>query len=732
MKLLSRTHALCLLNTALCIGHFPASGATNNPPVINELTAHPWVMVSWIEVYENGSIKKFHEARDKCSEDDRTIYLTDHTYEVNDGENQCNPTPSGKIGDGTWSLSNDLVLTETYLGGAPVKKRITRIDATRLELEQELKKGVVRKWIFTSPGAQIDLEAEEELSDKQYLELLNETLTAKINRFVEGDDRFVMHSANYLVNDTTQSFQPSEAISVSLVPLQMRLDSEYHDSLFQKDIFEHTKTATADLLVCGWVSTCKTDSGSRSFTSQLAFHIHILERANQRQVGNFTALGISTVFLPSNLRKRARNARWLQVLTLNGRFGNGVTNTIRDVASAVQEISELDQYTQSTLSEEKLNELDPVISTTVSKTRAMQKSANDFYRQLNATFPKPIHLRPTSNTINAAAGIVLTSSDQRVKKRQTLIAVKPDALGQAVWNKSTGEQIATVKVIEVAEESLQTEVTSNQKALQQVLDQGRTDIVFFRKKSEVKRNIDYLDPGTVTLKGFQFMLSGSSFFRGIAIEPTDVYFRYVDESPSEDRLTVDDFLSPKRFNFGLNGDVEVVTPNRKLILFLGGHFTFGKISTDGFSFGSGYRWTKNKFVMISGLRFKFEKGAYFLGSVNNNGEFFQVNDTKFYGDFLRISYVEKLRTISPYARIEWSWSDRINIFAYTSYNFSNVAGRRYEFKGTLESGDSEIETKPLSADRISLLLDGFPATQLPVEYGGIEFGFGIVWKKYRL
>lgn len=111
------------------------------------LTENPWLFSKWEERTNNGPWVDILPGADACETDAKTIFRVDNTYEINEGNSQCDPTDPFISDQGTWSFINNgtginfwggtdfsiaqlnentLVISQTYSRpGTIVEERIT-------------------------------------------------------------------------------------------------------------------------------------------------------------------------------------------------------------------------------------------------------------------------------------------------------------------------------------------------------------------------------------------------------------------------------------------------------------------------------------------------------------------------------------------------------------------------------------------------------------------------------
>lgn len=242
------------------------------------------------------------------------------------------------------------------------------------------------------------------------------------------------------------------------------------------------------------------------------------------------------------------------------------------------------------------------------------------------------------------------------------------------------------------------------------------------KRGEVQRQ--ELLASAIKLNAGGFRFSGAYVTIGSqrnVLPGSNVEFLFTDDSPSKNQFYqyIDLGASSGTFDIGLE-------LSRKRWDFAAGYHGFwGTVSGGGFLPEVGYR-----LIDLSGIMIRPSLGLYlgqsnvYFGEMERVNEFIQVNERKYYGDYVDVTLKKSQIAASPNVTVDFPVRHSFNILRLKfGCNLSMFSGNgRMVFEG-LDGGKNRSERKPLSSST-SFQVDGQEATRFPVRTTGLFFQIG--------
>ncbi|MDX2305655.1 MAG: hypothetical protein NW226_22805 [Microscillaceae bacterium] len=215
----------------------------------------------------------------------------------------------------------------------------------------------------------------------------------------------------------------------------------------------------------------------------------------------------------------------------------------------------------------------------------------------------------------------------------------------------------------------------------------------------------------------------------ISTDGSNMSLSYIDESPSQDNLSVTKII--EEGNSGLGANLGVEFGNYK-----GWHgelslsAAFGKADRLGIDVGGGYNFSIGKrFVLRPVLGFSFGSAMFNMGDLNNNDLFIQINDTQFYDENVSVQLRAREYGLRPRADMLFRISNKINIRAYAAYFLGLGQGTPFlRFSGSNDgSGESTtlVEKENITESNVTFSIGDQQTTKLPIDFDGFQFGLGL-------
>ncbi len=221
------------------------------------------------------------------------------------------------------------------------------------------------------------------------------------------------------------------------------------------------------------------------------------------------------------------------------------------------------------------------------------------------------------------------------------------------------------------------------------------------------------------------------FFAGLGVRPLthedlDIYFRYVDESPSRDNIT-------EEFKLKANS---IVVPIRIGVGYKASNQYFGSISAEFSLARPSTIWQVNagrslkykNFTINPSLCFEYGTGGVKLGDIKNNDVYIQVNNVQFYSNTASVSVKNSFMSLRPTLGLSFPLGDEKHFYLYgdLSYNLILHTGSSYlYFDGKDKDGNGIGESETLSAPNVFLMVNSKRVENTFVKYNGIAFNIGI-------
>lgn len=191
------------------------------------------------------------------------------------------------------------------------------------------------------------------------------------------------------------------------------------------------------------------------------------------------------------------------------------------------------------------------------------------------------------------------------------------------------------------------------------------------------------------------------------VPASDVYFGYVDESPSRDNIQRN--FAIRKSSMGVAFRLGAYVDWKKARFLLGYDGVFSSVSVNGFEFGMGYKLLdKEKFKLVPMLTMLAGQSSIKLGDIDNNDVYIQVNDVKFYSETALVRLKSNFFTFRPGVQLAVPLTHKISITGGLNYNLvlSNGKQTSLNFSGEDESGQSVNEDEVITANNVDLWING--------------------------
>lgn len=237
------------------------------------------------------------------------------------------------------------------------------------------------------------------------------------------------------------------------------------------------------------------------------------------------------------------------------------------------------------------------------------------------------------------------------------------------------------------------------------------------------------------LKGF--IKSNRGIKAGVSFGPRilpgsseTIIVRYIDQSPSQDRL--DAVLN-------IPGVATVFAYQ----VFAEGEFDrfFLQIGVDGFAgkfdavapfVGMGFTpYRVGSMDVRVGARLSYGAGSYHLGDVVNNDEWFQIGGTRIHNDQMRMTYKDRFLALQPNIGLDKAFGDHWSLQAGIIANLVLRHHTRVVFQGIKDAGHDKTEPVQVELDDVNLgfyRTDGENIKKLPIHYSGASLTVGATYR----
>lgn len=225
-------------------------------------------------------------------------------------------------------------------------------------------------------------------------------------------------------------------------------------------------------------------------------------------------------------------------------------------------------------------------------------------------------------------------------------------------------------------------------------------------------------------------LVGGIAFRPVAMNATNVYFRYVDESPSQDNIRSTFSVAQKtsafcvRFGGELNWD-------EKYFGSAGAELALDNTQTFAIHLGVGRIFPKKYFTLRPEIAIEFGSRGIGLGSIYNNAVYIQVNEQEFYSKTVSVSLEKSFFAVRPmigiYKPLPFGSGD-FAVSAQLGYNLAvNVGGMYLSFAGTDKEEKSASATESINANNVYLGLNSGVVDKSFIKHSGIYFNVSLMY-----
>jgi hypothetical protein len=214
----------------------------------------------------------------------------------------------------------------------------------------------------------------------------------------------------------------------------------------------------------------------------------------------------------------------------------------------------------------------------------------------------------------------------------------------------------------------------------------------------------------------------------VAANYQNIYFEYIDESPSQDRIIEDFAISKAYLPITISPYLAIETKTIELEL----QFKLG-LESEFRTLGTYIAVTKNfgdtkKGAFGIGSQLGIGRSKVYLGDIYQNDLFIEINGNRYYEKSLSVNYYEQQLTVKPYIRYQKLLDARfpLTISAGYQYPFMSLKGKVI-FKGedpNQEDGQFE-ELVSLNRRNIALYTDGVQRKKGVFSQQGLFFNLGI-------
>lgn len=208
----------------------------------------------------------------------------------------------------------------------------------------------------------------------------------------------------------------------------------------------------------------------------------------------------------------------------------------------------------------------------------------------------------------------------------------------------------------------------------------------------------------------------------------NIYFEYIDESPSQDHIVEDFSISESYFPVTISPYFTLETKAVELEL----EFKLG-LESEFRTLGTYIGITKNfgdteKGAFGIGTQLGLGRSKVSLGDIYQNDLFIQINGNKYYEKSLAVNYYEQQLTVKPYIRYKKLLGAKfpLTILAGYQYPFMSLNGKVI-FKGEdpNQEGGQFKEVVSLNRRNIALYSDGMQRKKGVFSQQGVFFNVGI-------
>ena len=228
-------------------------------------------------------------------------------------------------------------------------------------------------------------------------------------------------------------------------------------------------------------------------------------------------------------------------------------------------------------------------------------------------------------------------------------------------------------------------------------------------------------------------IDGLSVFLNVGARPfklasSDIYFRYVDESPSMDNMVADIDLKESLFSTSFQLGAQYEMPQGIFFkLLLDGYL--GQTKGLSANLGIGYSIGKKKFHFRPQVQFSYGGHGLKLGDLFQNDVYIEVNGTQFYSESVAVKLKSRHFVFTPQVEIVFDVADNFEILAGGGYNVAISDGNPFlQFSGDDRGEESVSETESISVSNVFLRYNGEVVSSNFIELNGAAFHLGFAYK----
>ena len=216
--------------------------------------------------------------------------------------------------------------------------------------------------------------------------------------------------------------------------------------------------------------------------------------------------------------------------------------------------------------------------------------------------------------------------------------------------------------------------------------------------------------------------------RPFRLSSSDIYFSYVDESPSRDFMVADVNLKPSLYSASLKIGGQYQFQNKFFVKSLL-DFHMGQTNGVSLDFGGGASLGKQRVHFRPQLMFSYGTSGIMLGDLYQNDLFIEVNGTRFYSNSVAVKLKSKHFVFSPQIELAYDATDQVEILAGVGYNLALKKGTPFlQFSGEDRENERTFETESIFVDNVSLFQEGEQLRSHLVGLNYVFFQFGVAYR----
>jgi outer membrane protein OmpA-like peptidoglycan-associated protein len=193
------------------------------------------------------------------------------------------------------------------------------------------------------------------------------------------------------------------------------------------------------------------------------------------------------------------------------------------------------------------------------------------------------------------------------------------------------------------------------------------------------------------------------------VKKSDIDFTYIDESPSRDNMRTQINLEPRYIAYGGQIGLEWETDRTITWRTYYQYAVNSEGSTKAFGVGLGKIIGKRANTRI-GADLQFGSASVKLGNLQQNDEFIQVNESRFYSDYVKMRYRNYFVAINPYVSFERPLANGLSLRLKIGAGAGLHTKSNVTFKGQ-DAANKKVKGKEkLTANNVSFILDGEKTT----------------------